>query len=150
MIFLIGGRLRKNLQFFYKDELLEIFSNFTYLGIHFTTGGSFTSSFETLSGQALNATYKLNVCMLKYPTMSVKCKLDICDKLVLPTLHYGSEVWCLNESPMLERNHLHFCKRILDVKIQTKNNFVYDELGRTSLRTIRAVNVVRYWLKIVK
>ena len=28
---------------------------------------------------------------------------------------------------------------------QTQNNFVYGELGRTSLKSRHAVNVIRYW-----
>jgi len=47
----------------------------------------------------------------------------------------------------LERVHLSFCKKLLGVKIQTQNNFVYGELGRTALIVRRAVNVIRYWLK---
>jgi len=36
------------------------------------------------------------------------------------------------------------------VRGQTQNNFVYGELGRTSLKPRRVVNVIRYWLKIVQ
>ena len=36
------------------------------------------------------------------------------------------------------------------VRGQTQNNFVYGELGRTSLKSRRVVNVIRYWLKIVQ
>lgn len=35
------------------------------------------------------------------------------------------------------------------IKRQTQNNFVYGELGRTSLKTMRANNVIKYWLKFV-
>ncbi|KAH3802567.1 hypothetical protein DPMN_156245 [Dreissena polymorpha] len=50
----------------------------------------------------------------------------------------------------LERVYLSFCKKLLGVKIQTQNNFVYEELGRTFLIVIRAVNVIRYWLKVTQ
>ena len=72
------------------------------------------------------------------------------DQLVSPILNYGSEIWGLTESMVLERVLIKFCKKLLGVKIQTQNNFVYGELGRTSLITKRAINVIRYWLKIIQ
>ena len=72
------------------------------------------------------------------------------DKLSLPILNYGSEAWGLNDSTKLEGIHIHFCKHILGVRGQTLNNFVYGELGRTSLKSRRVVNVIRYWLNIVQ
>ena len=72
------------------------------------------------------------------------------DKLSLPILNHGSEAWGLNDSTKLEGIHIHFCKHILGVRGQTLNNFVYGELGRTSLKSRRVVNVIRYWLNIVQ
>ena len=70
--------------------------------------------------------------------------------MILPFLNYGSEVWGLNDSTKLEGIHIHFCKHILGVRGQTQNNFVYVELGRTSLKSRRVVNVIRYWLTFVQ
>jgi len=38
-----------------------------------------------------------------------------------------------------------FAKNILEGRGETQNNFVYGELGRTSLKSRHAVNVIRYW-----
>ena len=72
------------------------------------------------------------------------------DKLILPSFNYGSEVWGLNDSIKLEGIHIHLCKHILVVRSQTQHHFVYGELGRTRLKSRRAVNVIRYWLKSVQ
>ena len=66
------------------------------------------------------------------------------DKLIWPNFNYGSEVWGLNDSSKLEGIHIHFCKISLD-----SNHFVYGELGRTSLKSRRGVNVIRFLLKNV-
>jgi len=50
----------------------------------------------------------------------------------------------------IKRVHLNVCKKLLGVKIQTQNNFVFGELGRKSLKTKRAITVIRYWLKIIQ
>ena len=87
-----------------------------------------------LAAQALTAIYKLKSNLLKRPGITVQHKLDLFDKLSLPILNYGSEAWGLNDSTKLEGIHIHFCKHILGVRGQTQNNFVYGELGRTSLK----------------
>ena len=133
----------------YKEKELEITDSFTYLGIVFTCGGIFSKTFDTLAGQALKAIYSLKKCLSRFPTTSIKHTLDIFDKLIYPVLSYGSEVWGLRSTPQLEKVHLHFCKELLGVRIETQNNFVYGELGRTSLLCKRSVGVIRYWLKIV-
>ena len=46
-----------NIRFIYKANVIEILSKFTYLGIVFTKGDSFNTTFEMLT--ALAAIYKL-------------------------------------------------------------------------------------------
>ena len=125
-------------------------SKFTYIGIVFTTGGSFNTTFGMLAGQALKAIYKLKSNLLTFPGIRVQHKLDLFDELILPILNYGSKVWGLNDSTKLEDIHIHCCKHILGVRGQTQNNLLYGELGRTSLKSRRVVNVIRYWLKSVQ
>ena len=68
------------------------------------------------------------------------CRQYVCVyKLVLPMPNYGLQVWGLND-----------CKKLLGVRQQTHNNYVYRELGRTSLTIGRVINVIKYWLKVVQ
>ena len=46
----------------------------------------------------LKAIYKVKSNLLKFPGITVQHKLDLFDKLILPILNYGLEVWCLNDS----------------------------------------------------
>ena len=65
---------------------------FTYLGVVFTTGGSFHETYEALSGQALKVIIKLNASVNQFTNISVSHMLALFDKLILPILTYGSEV----------------------------------------------------------
>ena len=65
--------------------------------------------------------------MNKFRDLSVSHMLDLFDKLILPILNYGSEVWGLSKAEIIERVHLQFCKQLLGVKIQTQNNFIFME-----------------------
>ena len=71
MVFRKGGTLQRNLKFEYKGENIEIVKKFTYLGVVFTTGGSFMETHETLSGQALKAIFKLKSYVNKFTDFSV-------------------------------------------------------------------------------
>ena len=85
-------------QFFkYEENVLEIVSKFTYLGIVFTTGGYFNTFFEMLAGQALKAIFKLKSNLLKFPGITIQHKFDLFNKFILPILYYGVKVWGLNE-----------------------------------------------------
>ena len=51
IVFRKGGILPRNLSFIFSNTVLEIVNKFTYLGVLFTTGGSFTETQNTLAGQ---------------------------------------------------------------------------------------------------
>ena len=68
--------------------------------------------------------------------------LGLFDKLILPILNYNGEVWGFSKADVIERIHLRFCKQLLGVRVQLQNNFIYRELGRTSLRNSRPVTIM--------
>ena len=93
-IFRKGGIIRRNVSFTFDNETVEIVKSFTYLGIIFTTGGSFQSTFDSLSGQALKGIFKLKSCFRNFQNISISHKMSLFYKLIIPILSYGSEVWC--------------------------------------------------------
>lgn len=149
MIFRKGGRLNVDTMFYYNNCPVEVVNKFTYLGIVFTTGGSFSEAQNTLSGQAQKAIFKMNKYLYKFTNISVQHRLELFDKLVLPILNYSSEVCGFIHGNAIERTHLSFCKQLLGVKKSTQNDFIYGELGRLSLQSLRFYNIVKYWTKIV-
>ena len=74
MIFRKGERVNRDIRFIYKENVLEIVSMFTFLGIVFTTGGYLNTTFEMLAGQALKAIFKLKSNLLKFPGITVQHK----------------------------------------------------------------------------
>ena len=149
MIFRKGGVLPGNLAFTYNGIPLEIVSQFKYLGIVFTPGGSFSEAQTTLAGQAQKAIFKLNKYLYKFTYITPKHKLELFDKLITPILNYSSAVWGFSHANVIERVHLQFCKKVLGVKKNAQNDFVYGELGRTTLITKRYYDIVKYWFKVL-
>ncbi len=149
MVFRKGGLPRSEIQFLYNGIHLEIVKHFQFLGVVFSTGGSFTEAQTTLSGQAQKAIFKLHTYLHKFVNIPVKHYLELFDKLVLPILCYGCEVWGFCKADKIEKVHLKFCKRLLNVKLSTQNDMIYSELGRYPLQLNRFHRIIKYWIKVV-
>ena len=149
MIFRRGGILPRDMKFNYNDVELAIVNKFSYLGIVFTTGGSFSVCQETLAGQGMKAIFKLNRLLYNFTNITPKHRVELFDKLVTPILHYGCEVWGFCQAKQIERTHMMFCKQLLGVKTSTQNDFIYGELGRTDYYTRRLYIIIKYWFKII-
>jgi len=91
MVFRKGGRLSNNISFSYNNEEIEIVTKFRYLGVVFSTSGSFTEAQNSLAGQALKAIYQMNKYLYKFTDITVQHKLDLFDKLVSPILNYACD-----------------------------------------------------------
>ena len=85
-----------------------------------------------------------------FKDISVSHTLELFDKLIFPILIYEGEVWGFSEAQALEKIDTRFCKQVLNVKLQTPNNFIYGELGRLPLKELRLLYIIKFWLKITR
>ena len=115
MIFRKGGR-QTSKHFYYNGKRVDIENKFNYLGIVFTPGGSFSEAQTTLSGQALKGFFKMIKYLHKFIDLSVSHRLNLFDRLIMPILNYGSEVWGFSSGMSIERVHMQFCKQTIGVK----------------------------------
>ena len=76
--------------------------------------------------------------------------LNCFDKMVLPVLTYGSEIWGTKYAGPIEAAHRKYCKYILKVSSNTCNVAVLGELGRHNLYVHYFCKSVRFWLFIVQ
>ena len=116
MVFRKGGILPNDLKFYYNGSELSIVNSFSYLGVVFMPGGSFSSAQQTLAGQARKAIFRLNSYLYKFTDISPYHRLELFDKLVTPILNYSAEVWGFCKADKIEVVHLQFCKRLLGLK----------------------------------
>jgi hypothetical protein len=141
LIFNKAGRLIKH-RFRYGNEHIECVSNCKYLGIWFSSSGSYS--------YAQNELYKLKKDLLSL-NPNIRTSMHVFDHNIKPILLYGSDIWgmfnpftmkCKKENPsfdniysgsLCEKIHLKFCKFILGVHKRTKNIAVLSELGRFPL-----------------
>jgi hypothetical protein len=147
MVFRKRGRVKQDERWTYNGQSIEVVDNFNYLGTVINYTGSFTLNQEHLMGKALKA---MNILLLKCKEFDLKPKIlcQLFDAFVGSILNYASEIWGYTKSKEIERIHLKFCKRLLQVKLNTCNAAVYGELGRYPLFINRYVRIVKYWFKI--
>ena len=142
------GRIPNNLKFFMRNTELEIVKDYKYLGVYFARSGSFLRTRKYLSEQATKAMYGiLKKC--RQNSLNIECQLELFDKIVLPILLYGSEVWGFENFDILERVHLRFCKLILHLKQTTPSCIVYAELGRHPIQIDAKIRMLNFWCRLL-
>ena len=133
---------------FLNGEQIEVVYSFNYLGIMLNYNGSFRVAKTKLIEQASKAMYSIfkNARRL---SLTPDLQLKLFDSLVSPILLYCCEVWGFEDLSAIEKVHLNFCKRILNVKRNTPSCMVYGDLGRVPLKGKIYSRIIRFWKKIL-
>ena len=83
----------------------------------------------TLCEQAQKAMYGV-IRKIRQFNLPISCQFDLFDKVLLPVLIYGCEVWGYENLQVVERIHLKFLNHILQLKSSTPSFMVYGETCR--------------------
>ena len=104
---------------------------------------------DILVGKGLKA---LNVRLINLKKYSIKpsTQCQLFDSFIGSILNYASEVWGIGTFYNIEKVHLSFCKRVLNVKTSTSTLSIYSELGRYPLYVNRYCRSIKYWCTIVQ
>ena len=136
--------------FWLNDEKVEVVESYVYLGTTFSSNGKFSEAIEKQINQAHRALFVIKSRKDKY-NLPLDIVLDLFDKMILPVLLYGCEIWGLEKLEKLENIeifHRKFLKYILKVNNQTTDCMVYGETGRTPLNIVIESRMVCFWHKI--
>ena len=140
MIFQKRPRKSTDINFNIGTESIEIAQEYTYLGTRLTPTGNFTLALEHLKEKAMHAFTSIR----KHSTLNrlrPNTASQIFDTMIFPILSYNSEIWGMytkqdfkawDRSP-IEKIHLKFCKRYLEVSNKASNIACRAELGRLPL-----------------
>lgn len=130
--------------FKYKNECLDVVSEYKYLGILFGRSGSFYKAKSHIALQATRASYSLlrKVLNLRLP---LDLQIDVFNKTIKPILLYGSEMWGFGSFGALERVQLRYLKYILKLKRTTSNCMVYGETGCFPISIDIQTRLISFW-----
>ena len=149
MIFQKRKRPRANGDIFtFNSNTLEIVDSFKYLGVEFSANGSFTLAKKAAYDKASRAMFGL-LQTARRQHLPIDVILDLFDKMVLPIIMYGCEIWGYENLALLEKLNLKAIKFILHLNKSTKTAMVYGESGRCPLNILAKVRMVGFWADIV-
>lgn len=161
LVFNKSGR-KSNIEFKYKNEVIENVQTYKYLGIIFSSSGTFSYAKEDLYKKGFKAYFKIRRSFHNV-TPNAKILMHIFNHTIRPILLYGSEVWGAFtsnntekfikkeiDSLILEKLHTKFCKYSLGVRVRTSNDGSRGELGSLPILYYILINIIKYWCHLSK
>lgn len=149
IVFRNGGILKTGEKWFLNGHKLEVVTYYKYLGIMFTSRLCWTMAQQTLASQALKAVNILKHISYKCRGLPPQTLLTLFDKMVLPVLLYGSEIWGYKSRIEIEKVQIKYCKFALGVGPSAANAAVLGDCGRVSIGVLSRLRCMKYWLKII-
>ena len=143
------------------DQALDQVKSYPYLGIEFSSSGSFKLAQQKLTNKAMKALFKLKQ-LLYDSNLKPDTSLKLFDQLIKPICLYGAEIWGVDsinismdlqengklenslEKILCEKLNISFSKYILGVHKNAQNSAVRGELGRLPLGTDVLMTICRY------
>jgi hypothetical protein len=120
------------------------------LGLFISSRLSWSIAQKTLTGQASKAMAFLLQVGKKVKGLDVKTYLLLFDKMILPILLYGSEIWDYDTFDCIEVTQRKFCKCILKLPSNTPSAAVLGECGRYPIKVHSGVRFIKYWCKLIQ
>ena len=133
--------------FWLNNQPVEIVDTYTYLGTVFSYNGKFNNAIDKQILQAQRALFAIKSKKETY-NLPVDIMLDLFDKMIMPILLYGCEIWGYANLDKIEIFYRKFLKFVLTLNDQTTNCMVYGESGRTPLDLTIKSRMVCFWHKI--
>ena len=152
--------------FYYRTHLLEHVSSYKYLGIVFSSNGSFSICQEDLYKRALKAYFKISKYFVNVKA-SIRTFLKLFDHTVKPILLYACEIWgtininsCIVKKDeyifehsfknlYCDKLHLKSLKYILGVHKYSVNDAVLGETGRYPLYINMLTQSTKYFSRLL-
>ena len=95
--------------FFLYGQKLEIVLSFKYLSMYLFKNGFWLRSQRKLAESVSKSLHSLFTIFNKFD-FTIKKKCDLFDSLVLPVVHYASEIWSYSSGTDIEVIHNKFCR----------------------------------------
>jgi len=142
------GKIRNRPNFYFGNNKIDICDDYVYLGVTLNYNGKFQKAIRNQITQAKRAMFALltKAARLQLP-VDLTCELF--DKMVLPILLYGCEIWGYENCEQIEIFYRNFLKRVLKVHRFTTGCMTYGEVGKYKLRSAIDKRMVNYWSRLV-
>ena len=147
-VLIFGAKKVDNYRFTLGDRPLEITDKYHYLGVTFSSNGSFLNARKHIVEQAIKAMHHL-FTRINNADLPLDLALKLFDHTVLPILTYGSDVFSFENIDILERIHSIFLRKITNTKKSAPLSFLYGELGRYTFSLVKKTRMISFWNRLL-
>ena len=112
VVFRRGGIVKNIEKWYFKGKEIEVVSMYKYLGLIFTPKLNWSVARKTLASQAYKALGLLHMHNKRCGGLPVNINCELFDKIVLPILLYGAEIWGYEYCESIETVQITFYRRI--------------------------------------
>ena len=141
------GKIRKHRVFMFAGDVVQVVDDYIYLGVKFNYNNTFTKAIDNQLALARKAMFAL-LSRCQNLQLPLEITTSLFDKLVVPVLVYGCEIWGYSKLDKIELFHRKFLKQVLSVSKFTANAMVYGELGRVDIKSLIHSRMLNYWHKM--
>ena len=146
---------RDKFSFFLNGTPIDKASQYSCLGITFSTNGSYANSKKVLVEKTRRSIFA-SKRYLDFNKLSINTCNKLFDTLFLPIVLYGSEIWGaydnLNvkkwEKDPVERLHTQFYKYFLGLNKRAPNVVARNETGRLPLKLNILLRIIKFWIHL--
>ncbi len=142
------GKIRKIPSFRYGADIIEVVSDYIYLGVTMHYNNKFATAIKKQVDQARKAQFSMLVKARKL-VLPIDIQCNLFDKLVTPILTYGCEVWGIQSVEMVELFYRKFLKKLLKLRPSTPTCMVYGEVGKLPMQVIIDKQIINFWLRLL-
>ncbi len=145
-ILVYGKKEMVDQTFVFRDEPIEVATDYTYLGNPMcSVGNPFGKVGDHVLQKCLRACYKIREYCEPLGQVPPYLALHFYNTLILPYMDYGSEIWYRKSiARRFETFSLQYFKRALHVRPQTPTLAVYGEFGVYPIETRLICNVLKF------
>ena len=149
VVFRKGGKLSKHDQFYYKNSKLEIVGNYIYLGVPFSSSGSFSTARKHFSTKSVSAIHAMWPIFTGAKINSPGSWFKIFNSLVTSVLSYGCPVWSISFINELEHIKSHFIRKLFNLSRYTPGYILRLELGQTNISITFIKLILGFWIRLL-
>ena len=141
------GKVRLYPVFKLGSQTVKVVDEYVYLGTTFNFNGTFSKAKKKQINQARKAMFSL-LTKSRRLSLPVDIQCELFEKIVLPILLYGSEVWGHTDLLPIEVFYRKFLRIVLFLNKSCANCIVYGEVGKLPLKTQIEKRLLSYWVRV--
>ncbi|OXA44553.1 LINE-1 retrotransposable element ORF2 protein [Folsomia candida] len=148
MVFRRGGRLQHGLDFRYGEDKVEIVSEYTYLGVPFSSSGVFVKAAKHFKQKGMAALGSVWKVIMGGKTNSWFAKYTLFRSICCSSTLYASHLWGLRYLELVEDVQQHFYKKLMGVSRLVPRYLVRLECGVPPMKLHIIKQCLMYMVKV--